>query len=260
MNYLFSIFYDSQNNFEWPSVAAGVALLASIISVCGVIYNASVSKKINENTIKQQEKVSERSLALQRELNEKNFEGSVVATARIEWIQEVRKQSVAFITSFYKLTNYIKRFDYDYFREPDHDIRIERIEKDQELISLINELKEKGTLLVLYFGPDKSGNNEFIDYIVNLIIEMADGVGKYYEVDTLLGQERSIISMKDFLRLYFKAEWKRANGQIEDSKVQEYLEKDKLYRDIMEIYKDGLAAHKEDTEVFYNILRDKYLK
>ncbi|MGD6994019.1 hypothetical protein [Sutcliffiella horikoshii] len=54
--------------------------------------------------------------------------------------------------------------------------------------------------------------------------------------------------------MYFKAEWKRANGQIKDSKVQEYLEKDKLYQDIMD--KDGITSHKEDVKFFYNSLRD----
>ncbi|MCM3584224.1 hypothetical protein M3182_00525 [Mesobacillus maritimus] len=66
-------------------------------------------------------------------------------------------------------------------------------------------MKEKGTLLTLYFGPDKSGNNEFIDYMVNHILEIADGMGKYYDVDYLLAQEKSINSFKDFLRVYFKA-------------------------------------------------------
>jgi hypothetical protein len=226
---LYNIFFDDKGNFVWASIAAFVALIAALVS----LYNVYKT-------------------------NKSNFKSNIVSKSRIEWIQEVRKQSVAFISSFYKLINYIKGFDYDYFRDPDHKNRIDRIEKDQELSRLISELKEKGTLLILYFGPDKSGNNEFIDYIVNHILEIADGMGKYYDVDYLLAQEKSIISFKDFLRVYFKAEWKRANGQIKDSKVQAYLEKDKLYRDIMEIYRDGLASHKENTEVFYNSLRDKY--
>lgn len=231
MQVLFDLLHDDKGNFEWASISAIVALIAALIS----IYN---SYKTNKS----------------------NFKSNVVSKSRIEWIQEVRKQSVAFISSFYKLTNYIKRFDYDYFREPDHKIRIDRIEKDQELTSLINELKEKGTLLILYFGPDKSGNNVFIDYMVNHILEIADELGKSYDIDFLLKQEDNIISLRDFLRVYFKAEWKRANGQIKDSKVQAYLKKDKLYRDIMGIYKSGIASHKEITEVRYNNLRDEFEK
>jgi hypothetical protein len=223
-----NIFFDDNGNFVWASIAAFVALIAALIN----LYNVYKT-------------------------NKSNFKSNVVSKSRIEWIQEVRKQSVAFISSFYKLVNYIKGFDFDYFREPDHKKRIERIEKDQELSRLISELREKGTLLILYFGPDNSGNNDFIDYLVNHILEIADGLGKHYDVSHFLAQENSIISFKNFLRVYFKAEWKRANGQIKDSKVQAYLEKDKAYRNIMEIYKDGLASHKENTEFFYFSLRDE---
>ena len=246
------IFFDVNGNFQWASIAAGVAFLVSIISLSGVIINARVLKNNNEKTIKQQEKVSGESLALQRELNEKNFKGNIVAASRIDWIQEARKLSVSFISSFYNLNKYIKELQTeDFFNEPDHKKRIEKIVKNQKLTDLINILKERGTLLILYFGPDKSGNNEFINYMVTLIIERADGLGKFYDEKSFINQENNIHSLIDFLRIYFKAEWKRANGEIKDNEVQDYLEGHAIYNHINEVYSSGFASYNENIECFY---------
>ncbi|MGD6994020.1 hypothetical protein [Sutcliffiella horikoshii] len=90
MNF-YNIFFDDKGNFIWASIAALIAFIAALVS----LYN-------DYNT------------------NKSNFKSNIVSKSRIEWIQEVRKQSVSFISSFYNLINYIKGFSYDHFRNPDH--------------------------------------------------------------------------------------------------------------------------------------------
>ncbi|RKL64941.1 hypothetical protein CR203_23610 [Salipaludibacillus neizhouensis] len=97
---LYNIFFDDNGNFVWASIAAFVALIAALVS----LYNVYKT-------------------------NKSNFKSNIVSKSRIEWIQEVRKQSVAFISSFYKLINYIKGFDYDYFRDPDHKIELRELKR-----------------------------------------------------------------------------------------------------------------------------------
>lgn len=196
--------------------------------------------------------------------NRKNIKGNVVSKSRIEWIQEVRKQSVAFITAFYELNKYIKILQINnFFNEVDHNTRIERIEKEGKLSELKKELKEKGILLILYFGPDRIddpgriGDNEFINYVVSLILLKVDDLGKIYPAEDIIALEDVIYSLKDFLRIYLKAEWKRATGQIKDSDIQNYLGNDRIYNYIKESYSSGFESHQEYVENFYMNLRIK---
>ncbi|PEZ31990.1 hypothetical protein [Bacillus thuringiensis] len=245
--YLVNIFFDNHNNFQWASIAAFIAFIGSCASVWIAWLN-------NKNTIGKQEQMSQANLDLQEKMNKSNFKGNVVSKARIEWIQEVRKLSVAFISSFYNLANYVKELELDgFFNEADHKKRIEKIKKNHELMKLINTLKEKGTLLILYFGPDtsKNINNEFINYIVSLIMDRADQMGVSEEANSFLRQEDNIRSLKDFLRIYLKAEWKRANGELKDSDIQGYLDNNDVYNYIIKIYEYGFATHLECVEYFY---------
>ncbi|MGX5572726.1 hypothetical protein ACWKTS_15065 [Bacillus toyonensis] len=240
--YLVNIFYDVNGNFQWLSMTA---LAALIVSPWISIHN------------------NKKTLAKQKEMNEINFKGNVVSKSRIEWIQEVRKLSVDFIASFYNLTSYVNELELDgFFNELDHQKRIAEMKKDHELMKLINTLKEKGTLLILYFGPDtsKNSNNEFINYMISLIVDRANGLGSSYDAKSLLRQEDNIRSLKDFLRIYFKAEWKRANGELNDSDIQSYLEANEIYNQIIKSYESGFASHIENTEHFYFMKRIEELR
>lgn len=250
------LFYDSK--FQWAGVAASVALFVGIFSPIITIYNnrktLNAQKEMNRKSLKIQEDISRENIKLQKEMNISNFKGNVVSKSRIEWIQEVRKLSVAFISAFYNLSNYVNELELDgFFNEADHKKRIGKIKKNQELMKLINTLKEKGTLLILYFGPDttKNSNNEFINYIVSLIVEKADRMGISYEAKNFPEQEDNIRSLKDFLRIYLKAEWKRANGELQDSNIQNYLDNNDVYNYIMKSYESGFASHFECIECFY---------
>ncbi|SCM88424.1 hypothetical protein [Bacillus mycoides] len=240
--YLVNIFYDVNGNFQWLSMTA---LAALIVSPWISIHN------------------NKKTLAKQKEMNEINFKGNVVSKSRIEWIQEVRKLSVDFISSFYNLTNYVNELELDgFFNETTQEKRIGKIKKNQELMKLINALKEKGTLLILYFGPDanKNSNNEFINYMVRLIMSRADGLGSLNDANDLLEQEDNIRSLQDFLRIYFKAEWKRANGELNDSDIQSYLDANEIYNHIIKSYETGFESHIEETQSFYTMKRIEELR
>ncbi len=214
---------DQNGNFQWASIAALIALVAAIISLINVYQT-------NRN-------------------NSKNM----IAKSRIEWIQEVRKQSVEFISACYLLFKYIETLKGEgIFLEVDHDKRINSLNSDPELTKLRKNVKEKGTLLTLYFGPDSSKNNEFVNFMVTDITHKIDKLGVFYDVDHILHLDHNIVVLKDFFRIYFKAEWKRTNGGLKDSEIQSYLEKHYLYNKIMEIHEDGLETHREWVESYYS--------
>ncbi|MCR6515822.1 hypothetical protein M4I33_13175 [Clostridium sp. LY3-2] len=222
MDLLTFLFLDSNGKFQWASIAAFISLGVAIAAYLN-------NKKI---------------LNQQRELNEENFKGNIVAKARIDWIQEVRKKSVDFISSCHKLLAYMKNTE---------------ISDDKVIDGLKADIENNATLLILYFGPDKgkNKNNDFIIYLISLLSEKIINKENYYDKEHILELDDSIDVLRDFLRIYFKAEWKRANREIPAERVQSYLESHKYYRKIMKIYAYGFACHEEGVECFYSQLERK---
>ncbi|PGE86628.1 hypothetical protein COM55_07665 [Bacillus pseudomycoides] len=236
--YLVNIFYDVNGNFQWVSMTALVALIVGIIGPSISIYN-------NKKTLEKQEQMNIRNLDLQKQINISNFKGNVVSKSRIEWIQEVRKKSVDFMSACYNLFEFIRSSD-------------ENPINKEEFLKLKHEVEKHGTLLILYFGPDSNKNNELVVCIVATILELTSNRKGWYPEEELPILADQVDVLRDFLRIYFKAEWKRANGEIKDSQVQEYLEKDDIYRRIKRIYNDKLENHSEWMECFYNDLEERY--
>ncbi|AUB62463.1 hypothetical protein CSW12_05175 [Bacillus cereus] len=222
--YLISIFYDNNGNFLWAGIAALVALIVGVIGPVISVYN-------NKKTLEKQEK-----------MNENNFKGNVITKARIEWIQEVRKKSVDFMSASYNLVQFMQTND-DFTKFDD--------EVEKELKELKDEVQKNGNLLILYFGPDSNKNNDLIVYLVTSIFEPLTTHPRWYElIDTTILADK-IMALKDFLRIYLKAEWKRANGEIDDLSLQDYLEKHKAYVKIMEIFSSRLEKHEEIIDTYY---------
>ncbi|MEK4650837.1 hypothetical protein [Niallia sp. FSL W8-0954] len=232
------------------SVMAISAITVGVLSFIGVLISIIMNHKHNK-----------KSLIQQKEQNKENFKGNVVSKARIEWIQEVRKQSVEFISSCYILMNYIKLLKANgELTEDNHILLSKRIQSDESITQYKSDIEKSGTLLVLYFGPDSSGNNTFIEYIVHLITHKLDKFGEWYDVGQILDLEDSVIVLRDFLRIYLKAEWKRANGEIDDNELQIYLESHNLYNKILKIYQSGINSHKEWIDNYYFQLQLQYSK
>ncbi|MDC4241966.1 hypothetical protein NE398_17670 [Clostridium tertium] len=216
-------FFDNSGNFNWSSIAALTAIGVAIISVC---HNRKV-------------------LEQQKKLNDENFEGNIVSKARIEWIQEVRKKSVDFIATCHDFFRYAKSSN----NENDK----------SKILELKSAIEKNATLLILYFGPDRGvdKNNDFIVYLITILSQKIINKDSYYDEEHILDLENQVDVLRDFLRIYFKAEWKRANREISDKEVQKYLETHKSYIRIMKLYESGLASHEESIDYFYsNLERD----
>ncbi|WP_242291267.1 hypothetical protein [Bacillus cereus group sp. BfR-BA-01356] len=219
----FDIFFDqSTGNFQWASIAAIVAFIAALIN----IFNGYKT-------------------------NKSNFKANIVAKSRIEWIQEVRKKSVDFMSACYNLFDYI---------EAHGDGILYSEEREKEFIGLKNEIEKNGTLLILYFGPNVDGNknNDLIVYLISSLLRSIKDKDINNDLYSLTELDDKVLVLGDFLRIYFKAEWKRSNGEIKDSEIQWYLEQQGLYVKIMGIFEDEIENEKERVEAKYRLVEEKY--
>lgn len=228
--------------------------IVAIISAVAAIYSAVTTNSNNKKILEEQKKLNnknfqhnEKVLEQQKECNDKNFQGNIVSNARIEWIQEVRKKSVDFISACHEFFRYTKVSN------------VNNNENKEELTELRSDIEKYGTLLILYFGPsvENNKNNDMIEYLItNLIIKITNKEG-YYD-DNILDLECQVDVLRDFLRIYLKAEWMRANRRISDEDVQKYLEMNTTYNKIIKIYNEVLECHKEWNENFYLQIEEKF--
>lgn len=209
--------------------AVDLRMVLILISLLGVFLTATISHQNNKKTLKQQ-----------KELHREDFKKDVVATSRIEWIQEVRKKSVDFIADGYTLLDFIRNTE----RTKENEKKFKRLR---------DEVGKSGNLLILYFGPDKFGNNDYIVYFVTKLLDTFKDYAQAWDEKKMLNEVEGILySLRDFLRIYFKAEWKRANGEIND--VQAYLNEQALYITITEIYCEELEDYHGFVETMYNVI------
>lgn len=225
------------------NIATFIAAIAAILSAIISFFNSKKVLKQQEELHNQNIQHNEKVLVQQKELNNKNFQGNIVSNARIEWIQEVRKKSVDFISACHDFFRYTKA----------NNNNIKR------LIELKSEIEKSGTLLILYFGPstEDNKNNDMIELLItNLIVKITNKNG-YYDNSNILELEYQVDILRDFLRIYLKAEWMRANRGISDDDVQKYLQMNDIYNKIINIYTDALTCHKEWVDDFYSQMEDK---
>ena len=156
-------------------IAAIMAFIASVISSILSGYSIHVTKKGNTDNINSNEEISREVQAAENRRIESQIDANIVWSARVEWIQNVRRVTAEFITDCYK-----------YMRE-----------NTKESLNLI---EEKKLLLILYFGPDGNGtdsnkasdildeqtNNAKNELIVDLINKICDQIKDYHgEVESL---------------------------------------------------------------------------
>lgn len=156
----------NQSN-EFMSMGDIIAIIVSIISLLGVI----VSTLLTNRTTK---KISESNEKLQEKWNQKNIDASLTASARIEWIQNVRNTTADLIRYYYDILN---------TADP------------SEVVKALIDSQQKTELLTLYFGPedcdcdtiqrnknhllntnDNTGKN---DIMVGFIADLANRFAKY---------------------------------------------------------------------------------
>lgn len=144
-------------------ITIGVALLSFIGVIISTIIATKTSKKIHEQ-----------STEFQNEWNQKTIDANLIAQARIEWIQNVRKTTSQLLVHYFAMLNASN---------------IERL--DQELLAS----QEQNELLILYFGNEKESEcNEIFkreillnrernsgknDMLVRSLIELSKEFGEY---------------------------------------------------------------------------------
>ncbi|PJK24557.1 hypothetical protein [Enterococcus mundtii] len=216
-----------------------LGLIGVVISVfgtyCIAVYNKHNTKKQNKENEETQRMVLTsqkdfevqmlaREQEFQEKLTQKQIDANLKAKARIEWITQVRVQSADFITNCLLYLEYSpKRI----VGKPTN-VRVENIESntvtitadvepDEEVLSRVDDVvdakeKEKirvqlnnaANLLMIYFGPDKDGENEKIVEFINEILKKVNS-GIFYKDDTRSSD--LIIEFRDEIRNYLKQEW-----------------------------------------------------
>ena len=126
-----------------------IAIFVVFIAFGGVIistiYTNNTTKKISKSNEEQQYK-----------LNQKNIDANLIANARIEWIQSVRKTTSELLALLFEILN-----------TTDKDCLLEPVLKAQEKIEL----------LILYFGHE-STEEKFKDDAFYNKVEKMDGKSK----------------------------------------------------------------------------------
>ena len=101
-----------------------IAIIVAVISLIGVVISTLMTNRTTK-------KINKENSRLQEKWNQKNIDANLIAQARIEWIQNVRKTTSELLVHYFSMINLRN---------------LENI--DQELL----DSQEKNELLILYFG------------------------------------------------------------------------------------------------------------
>ena len=190
-------------------VVACIALFGVFVSITGsYITNERITKK---------------SLDVQKELAKENINANLVAKARIEWIQSVREESASFVSLCSQLINYssiakinLKTTEVtdtsvtliwdDQITPPKTAVNEEKLALEREI--LLNEITLKANLMIIYFGPDDSGEN---DDIISKIQSILDIINMENSSGFITKMESEILIFRDEIRVYLKEEWIKDN-------------------------------------------------
>lgn len=138
----------TQSN-EFMSTGDIIAIIVSIISLLGVI----ISTLLTNRTTK---KISESNEKLQEKWNQKNIDASLTASARIEWIQNVRNTTADLMRYYYDILN---------------------ASNPEEIEKALIDSQQKTELLALYFGPETCLSNPSTKD-KNILLNNTDNTGK----------------------------------------------------------------------------------
>lgn len=156
-----------------PLISTGdiIAIVVAVISVIGVVIttimtnrttkkinkeNNNLQDRINNSNLELQARLSKENSDLQERWNQKNIDANLIAQARIEWIQNVRKTTSELLVNYFTMLNLAN---------------VDNI--DQELM----DSQEKNELLILYFGNDNT-DTMTVDLVRERILDEKTNKGK----------------------------------------------------------------------------------
>ncbi|KOR55613.1 hypothetical protein FDA33_10520 [Clostridium botulinum] len=182
-------------------IAAVIAAIASIVSSAFTLHSIRVTKKGNEENIESNKEISNKVQEAENIRIEAQIDANITWNARVEWIQNVRRITAEFITACYK------------FIHSDAENQNEQ-NRNLELI------QEKKSLLILYFGPDGTGENKAKD-----ICDTMTNKAKNEMIVTLINK------LFEQLKLYFseKKAYDRSREELAQCSACENTEHERIY-------------------------------
>lgn len=153
-------------------ISSVLSLIAAVIAAYSAYKSNKVATQCDELTNRTNREIANVEQEAENKRNEIRIDASIVWSARVEWIQNVRRVTADFLTA---INNYI-------YSE----------KNDNELIKKkLMRVKEKSNLLILYFGPDKAksdnidllneNDNDFKNmHMVKLINDIYFGCENYF--------------------------------------------------------------------------------
>lgn len=138
-----------------------IAIIVAVISLIGVVISTLMTNRTTK-------KINKENSRLQEKWNQKNIDANLIAQARIEWIQNVRKTTSELLVHYFSMINLRN---------------LENI--DQELL----DSQEKNELLILYFGNDSIKRNYPRERLLfeennegknNLIVELLEELAREF--------------------------------------------------------------------------------
>lgn len=182
-------------------------------------------------------KINKSNEELQEKWNQKNIDASLTASARIEWIQNVRNTTAELISLYTTLLN-----TYD---------------KD-DLVRILGESRNKSELLILFFGPERKDcssdttenrklllkqedNDNKNDIIVNFLRQQQIDFNKHYKDLTERKQEK----IKADIEYWSKQRYKNA----EEGPEITYIDHEGY-----EVHEHEPIINKEDEKKYQNAL------
>lgn len=192
-------------------VAACIALFGVLLSIIGsYITNERITKK---------------SLDVQKELAKENINANLVAKARIEWIQSVRKDSSKLIAAFYNFTSQSYSISV-YMNLTESSIREQKVNENINKLDIyqltISEYTEK---LKLYFPvQDSDGKNRMVIETIleasKTVLDKPESNQSFRNFDFslisedperyVIESEKSINKLSNVISSYLKEEWNKS--------------------------------------------------
>ena len=123
------------------AIAAAVSLGSSVFAWCAANKSNKAAAQSNEVTNRTNREIAVFEQDEENKRNESQIDANIVWSARVEWIQNVRRATADLLTA---INNYIYSD-----------------ENDVDLVKMnLMSVREKSNLLILYFGPDKVENDK----------------------------------------------------------------------------------------------------
>jgi len=162
----------------------------------------------------------------QRKIAKEQINAEVKSKARIEWIQKVRIEAANFITQCTLFEEYspkikvgdpiIKKVD-----PTEHGVTItaaqgpdtvvhsnyEDVISDKDLEEVRRNVIQSGNRLILYFGPDTSGDNDEVITYINNIMDIVKVRKDNWKIKDVQSNSKKL---RELLRKYLKKEWNKA--------------------------------------------------